>query len=446
MKVGILGGGIAGLAVAWFLKGLADLQVHEASELVGGLARSFTWHGFDCDLAPHRFFTTDEQLLQQVQALVPMRRIERRSRIRLRGQWIQDPVNLWEVLLKFMPVESSRILWHYAYRPQQPEHSFDALVLNKYGHGLNQLFFKPYSEKLFGIPATEISATWGQRKIRISGLRDLLRRDPRLYFRHFYYPAAHGYGAIAERLHADVRQWVNVRSRVVSITPSATGGYDCGFEGPRGVSTTHFDVLVSTLPMPELGALLGLTINLRYRPMTLLYLHVGVDRVSDCHWSYFADRDVPVNRVAEFKHFGSDLPHGKTVLCCEVTETDGFDAKRIVDELRRADLLPAAAPILDTKVIHLPRAYPVYDLAYDDELARAQTAFAAHPRIFQIGRQAQFAHKDVDEILEEAKKVAASVLQYQGGVPRGVSPLHAPIEQGLPLRPSAVDRVNPAGV
>jgi protoporphyrinogen oxidase len=426
MTVGILGGGIAGLAVAWFLKGLVDLQIHEASDVVGGLARSFTWHGFDCDLAPHRFFTTDQELLAQVQALVPMRRVERTSRIRLRGRWIQDPVNLWEVLLKFMPRESARILWYYAYRPQQPEDSFNALVLNKYGHGLNELFFKPYSEKLFGIPAEEISSSWGKRKIRVTGLRDLLRRDPRLYFRHFYYPEQHGYGAIAARLDEDVRQWVHLRSRVVSISQTPSGGYECGFDGPDGRTTESFDALISTLPMPELGRLLGYSIQLRYRPMTLLYLLVGVDRVSDCHWSYFADRDASMNRVAEFKHFGANLPAGKTVLCCEVTETDGFSAERVIDELRRNDFLRADAPILDTKVIHLQRAYPVYDRAYDDEIARAQTSFAAHPRIHHIGRQAQFAHKDVDEILEEAKKVAAAVLE-QRAVARTVSATRAPI-------------------
>jgi protoporphyrinogen oxidase len=409
MKVGVLGGGIAGLAVAWFLKNLADVEVHEATDVVGGLARSFNWHGFDCDLAPHRFFTTDQKLLEEVHALVPMRRIERRSRIRLRGRWICDPVNLWEVLLKFMPFESSRLLWHYAYRPQHSEDSFDALVLNKYGHGLNQLFFKPYSEKLFGIPAQEISPTWGRRKIRVSGLRDLVRREPRLYFRHFYYPMSRGYGAIAERLHADVRDTVRTHSRVVRITRGASGGYECGFDGKDGIQTAAFDALVSTLPMPELGALLGITIRLRYRPMTLLYLLVGVDQVSDCHWTYFADRDMPVNRVAEFKHFGAGLPQGKTVLCCEVTDTDDFSSERIVDALRREDFLPQAAPILDTKVIQLQRAYPVYDRAYDEEIARAHDAFAAHPNIHHLGRQAQFAHKDVDEILEEAKRVAAVI-------------------------------------
>jgi protoporphyrinogen oxidase len=406
MKVGILGAGIAGLAVAWLLGDGAEVWVHEASGAIGGLARSFKWHGFDCDLAPHRFFTRDEELLRQVLALVPMRRVKRRSSIRLRGQWLRDPVNIFEVLFKFMPVESALILWHYLLRSKQPEDSFEALVLNNYGKGLNHLFFKPYSEKLFGIPASEISPSWGRRKIRISGFRDLVRRDPRLYFEHFYYPAENGYGAIADRLYADVRPRVRLHSRVVGLTRLASGGYEGRFETPTGITTDTFDMVVSTLPMPELGALLGLQIPLRFRPMTLLYLLVGVDQVSDRHWSYFADRDVIVNRVAEFKHFSGNGPSGTTVICCEVTDAGQFSIDRVLDQLTRAEFLPADAPILDTKIIHLERAYPIYDLAYDEQIESARQAFAAHPRIFHIGRQAQFVHKDVDEILEEAKTVA----------------------------------------
>jgi protoporphyrinogen oxidase len=420
MKVGILGGGIAGLAVAWFLGDSATYQVHEASDVVGGLARSFKWHGFDCDLGPHRFFTLDEGLLRDVQALVPLRRLTRKSRIRLRERWILDPVNIFDLLYKFMPVESARILWHYALRPQRHEDSFEALVINKYGNGLNELFFKPYSEKLFGIPSTEISASWGRRKVRVTGFRDLVQRDPRLYFQHFYYPAANGYGAIAERLYADVHDRVHLQSRVVAITPLASGGYECRFEGPARSMTDRFDVLVSTLPMPELGALLGVRIRLRFRPMTLVYLLVGVDSVSDYHWSYFADRDVIVNRVAEFKHFGRDLPQGRTVLCCEVTDTDGFSVDRVVDELSRAELLTPGMPILDTKIIRLPRAYPIYDRSHDEEIGLAHKAFAHHPRIYRIGRQADFEHKDVDEILEQAKALVDAMRHDEQ---RGSAPL-----------------------
>ena len=190
---------------------------------IGGLARSFKWHGFDCDLAPHRFLTRDEELLRQVLALVPMRRLKRRSGIRLRGHWIRDPVNIVEVLFKFMPLESARIVWHYVARSKQREDSFEALVLNNYGKGLNDLFFKPYSEKLFGIPSNEISPSWGRRKIRVTGFRDLVRRDPRLYFEHFHYPAENGYGAIAERLYADVRDRVRLHSRVVGTHAAGIG-------------------------------------------------------------------------------------------------------------------------------------------------------------------------------------------------------------------------------
>ena len=416
MKVGVLGAGVAGLAVGWYLRQVADLDLHEATAVAGGLARSFVWHGFDCDLAPHRFFTTNQALLREVQALVPMRRIERRSRIRLRGRWIRDPISLVEVLAKFLPTASARVVWHYAFRPQQPEDSFEALVLNKYGRGLNDLFFKPYSEKLFGIPAREISVAWGRRKIRVSGLRDLVRRDPRLYFNHFYYPATGGYGAIPDRLFAELQSRVRLNSRVVALRRLASGQYECSFTGPGGFTAATYDVLVSTLPITELAALLNCEVRLRFRPLTLLYLLVGVDRVSHCHWTYFADRDVIVNRVAEFKHFGSDMPAGRTVLCCEVTDDGDFSVERVVRDLRHADLLPSRAPILDTKVIRLPRAYPVYDRSYESESAAAQQAFAAHPRIHHIGRHAQFAHKDVDEILEEAKMVAEAVIQ-QGAAP-----------------------------
>jgi protoporphyrinogen oxidase len=411
MKVGVLGAGIAGLAVAWFLGDSADVHLHEASDVVGGLARSFKWHGFDCDLAPHRFFTVDEELLRKVQALVPLRRLERRSRIRLRGTWIRDPINIFEVLYKFMPIDSARILWSYLRRPTHPEDSFEALVLNNYGSGLHELFFKPYAEKLFGVPSSEISPSWGRRKIRISGIRDLVRRDPRLYFRHFYYPAANGYGAIADRLHADVHQRVHLQSRVVAIRALTSGGYECRFEGPARSTIDRFDVLVSTLPMPELAAFLGAQIRLLFRPMTLLYLLVGLDRVSEYQWSYFADRDVIVNRVAEFKHFGRNLPAGKSVLCCEVTDTDRFSLDRVVADLARADFLPRGAPILDTKIIRLSRAYPIYDRVYDAEIGRAQQLFVNYPGLYLLGRQAQFAHKDVDEILEEAKTLVTVMRQ-----------------------------------
>jgi protoporphyrinogen oxidase len=413
MKIGILGAGVAGLSSAYFLRrDFPDLEVHEASDSVGGLARSFRWHGFDCDLAPHRLYTTDEELLREMLALVPMKRVRRRSRIYLRGKWIRDPVNAAEMVVRFFPRTSLHLVWHYLVRQHQHgEDSFEALVLARFGAGLNELFFKPYSEKLFGIPASEISADWGRRKIRVAGLRDMVRRRSKLYFRDFHYPRAGGYGAISERLYGEVKDRVRLNSRLVGVRHTSDGGYECRFADAAGAERTEeFDLLVSTLPLNLFAGLFGLDLSLRFRPARITYLLVDRPRVTENHWFYFADRDFMINRVAEFKNFVDDnAPADKTVLCCEVTDLREFSVERVVSELERAGVLKASE-VLDSKVIELAHAYPVYDRGYESQMMRARDFFSQHPRVHHVGRHAQFAHKDVDEIFDEAKRLARRIV------------------------------------
>lgn len=411
MRIGILGAGVAGLSCAYFLKRAgATFQVHEASQLVGGLARSFKWHGFDCDIAPHRLYSDDEETLQELLALVPMRRVTRQSRIHLQGCWIQDPVNAFEMVLKLPPKRSADLIWHYLFREQHAEESFEALVLNRFGKGLNRLFFKPYSEKLFGIPASDISATWGRRKIRVGGIKDVLRRHSRLYFRYFYYPTRGGYGSVCDRLFSDVSESVQLSSRLTAIQPLGEHGYDCHFDGPNGPTRERFDRIISSLPVSYFASLLGLTLSLRFRPARLVYLLVNRNRVGVHHWFYFADREFLLNRVAEFKNFADeDVPQDKTVLCCEVTDLERFSVERICNELESAGIL-RKDEVLDTKVTEIKHAYPIYDRAYDGEVARAREFFAGHPLIHHVGRQAQFEHQDIDEIFGAAKGVARTIL------------------------------------
>jgi protoporphyrinogen oxidase len=412
MKIGILGAGIAGLSSAYFLKdSFHDLQVHEASLQVGGLARSFKWHGFDCDIAPHRLYTQDHELLAELLALVPMARVRRRSSIYLQGKWIRDPVNAVEMVFKFFPGKAARIVWHYLLRRNHGDASFESLVLTRFGAVLNEMFFKPYSEKLFGIPANEISAEWGRRKIRVAGLRDMVRRQSKLYFKYFHYPRRGGYGAISQRLYAEVKDRVRLDSRLVALRrDEATLRYVCRFADAAGAERTEeFDALISSLPLNTFARLFGLELNLRFRPARITYLLIDRERVTDNHWFYFADRDFVLNRVAEFKNFaGEDLPHGRTVLCCEVTDIERFSVERVVAELAETGIIKPRE-VLDTKVVELAHAYPVYNRGYEEQMRRARDFFAAHPRVHHVGRHAQFAHKDIDEIFVEAKRLARRI-------------------------------------
>jgi protoporphyrinogen oxidase len=418
LKIGILGAGIAGLSTAWFLRHTShDVCIDEATHTVGGLARSFQWHGFDCDLAPHRLFTNDQALLEEMLALVPMNKMRRCSRIFIRDRWIQDPVNAVEMALKFFPWPSLKLMWTYLFHRKRPEDNFEAMVLSKFGSGLNEMFFKPYSEKLFGIPATQISALWGQRKLRVGGLKDMIRRNSKLYFKYFYYPQAGGYGAICERLHQDVKPFLRLGSQLVGVWPDPlSNGYRCEFvrNGERVIE--EFDVLISSLPVSFFAGLLGLDLNLRFRPARLVYLLLNKPRASDAHWFYFADSKYLLNRVAEFKNFADNGPADKTVLCCEVTQVDQYSFERVIADLEAANIL-RKEDILDTKTIDIKHAYPIYDIDYENQMKRVDKFFADHPNIYHVGRHAQFAHKDVDEIFDEAKRVAGRIVRRLEGEP-----------------------------
>jgi protoporphyrinogen oxidase len=415
MRIGILGAGIAGLSAGYFLRNsLEDIQIHEASGVVGGLARSFKWHGFDCDLAPHRLFTNDEQLLKEMMELVPMVKMRRRSQIFLQGRWVLDPVNAVELVWKFLPFRSWELLWTYLFRQKYAEDSFESLVLGKFGSGLNKLFFKPYSEKLFGIPAKEISASWGRRKLRVGGIKDMIRRNSKLYFKYFYYPKVGGYGAICERIHQEVQQYVRLHSRLTAVQALPDNrGYRCRFERDGETVEESFDVLITSLPLSFFAKLLGLDLKLRFRPARLTYFLLKRRQATANHWFYFADGNFLINRVAEFKNFAiNGLPEDQTVICCEVTQVESYSVDKVISELKSAGVL-AEKDIVDMKTIDIKQAYPIYDITYEEQMKRAEVFFANHPNIYHVGRHAQFAHKDVDEIFDDAKKVAVQVLQQK---------------------------------
>jgi protoporphyrinogen oxidase len=413
MKIGIFGAGFAGLSAAYFLREkFPDLHVIEAADEYGGLARSFEWNGFTCDLAPHRLYTQNADTLAAMESFAPLREMRRYSKIFIGGKWISDPVNAPEIMAKFFPHSLGIAASYLAtkFKAPLPEDNFDALCLNQFGHGLNEFFFKPYSEKLFGIPAHEIAAAWGRRKLRVGGIKDMIRRNSKLYFRTFHYPEKGGYGAICEGLHRAVGEdRVRLGTKVVGVEKNDGSGYRCTLEGKDGGRQEEsFDLLVSSLPVSGLASLLGCDLNLRFRPARLMYLLIDKPRVTPNHWFYFADREHIINRVAEFRNFGSceDAPAGQTVVCCEVTRVEDFSEARVIKELGLLGTFQQEH-VLDTKIIDLPLAYPVYDLSYETETAKAESFFQNHPGLVQIGRHAQFAHRDVDEIFEEAERQCA---------------------------------------
>jgi GT2 family glycosyltransferase/protoporphyrinogen oxidase len=415
VKVGILGGGVAGLSCAWLLKQRGiESTVFENQDYFGGLARSFTWRGFTVDFAVHRLFTQDENVLRQLLALVPMGRHVRRSRIYLADKWVGDPVNIIEVLLRYFPVTTTRVIWSYLTRPRHENpSSFDEYVESRYGYELNRFFFRPYTEKLFGIPGSEIAVDWAQRKVRISSPLDILRESSKKHFSYFYYPIRGGYGAIVNRLYDEVRDQVKLSCPVVALEREGNKITDVVFKQDGQLRSAGFDEVISTLPLTLTGRMLGYEFPLNYRKVDAVYLLVDQPYVSANHWIYYMDRDVSINRLTEFKNLSAvDCPADKTVLCAEVTDDyDDVETKVVADVVRSG--LVARDKIRDTMSRRERFGYPVYDQRYLETVAYAKKALGEVHNLHLVGRSAEFEHKEVDDNWASAAQLVQRLIKRE---------------------------------
>jgi len=295
--------------------------------------------------------------------------------------------------------------------------SFDSYVQAKFGNGLNEIFFQPYAEKLFGIPADKISASWGESKVRVSGVKDMLRRNTKLYFDKFYYPNENGYGAFVDHLYAETADKVSLATELCELSYEE-GIYTAKFENAAGeVEQKEFDIVINTIPVSRLAKAMSYENNLHFRGAKLVYLLVNKPQLMSQQWVYFVDREYPINRMAEFKNFSpassSNNVAENTVICAEVTDHQRYSDEELVaavsDQLVSLDMLNSD-DIIDHKIIPISHAYPVYDLAYEKEKQRLDTLFDAMPNIHFIGRQAQFMHQDIDEIYASAKTIVSGLL------------------------------------
>jgi len=409
-KIVVLGAGISGLSVAWLLskQGLTP-QIFEATDRIGGLSRTFEWHGIPCDIAPHRLHTNNETILGLLNGLLPLREHRRNSRILMAGKRILDPINPIELCLRFPPDVSIRLVTGFINKPKLNPSSFKSLALSRYGKGLYDFFFEPYTRKMFGVPPECISVTWGREKLRASGLFDVLKRNSKTFFRTFFYPETGGYGAIAQAMQKEIKGEIHFETQVVGFNRDGRRIESVDIKQGSRALTVECDRVFSTLPATVLAGMLGETLNLRFRKIHLVYLHVRKERVMPYHWVYFGDGDVVINRMAEFKNFHpGEGPEGSTVLCAEVTADTQTPVEDVLEALRRYRLV-REEEIDDILVLKESYAYPVYDKGFEEEKAKADTFFSRYINLHRVGRNAEFRHIELDEDLESALGIVQDI-------------------------------------
>ena len=438
--VAVLGGGPAGLTASYLLaKRSQPAVLFEADDVVGGLARTVVRDGYRFDLGGHRFFTKSsevEHLWREVLGAELLTR-PRLSRIRWRGRFIDYPLQATDVVRKLGPVELARCSASYAAaacRPRREAESFEDWVTARFGRRLFELFFRTYTEKVWGVATSELRAEWAAQRIRDLSFTRAARAalvgdggNVRSLIEEFLYPRL-GPGQMWEVMLAEVVRMggeARLGTPVTRLTHSQgriTGihaGSDDLLAPSAVISSLPLAAVVEMLDPPPPATVVEAAAGLRYRDFLTVALVVrGEDPFPDT-WVYVHDPDVRVGRIQNFRAWSPWMvPHadracvGLEYFCFEGDDLwSSPDADLIAlaaEELDRTGLVPADR-VERGWVVRVPKAYPIYDADYPKRLAAVREWLDTLTNLQQVGRNGLHRYNNSDHSMLTSMRAVENV-------------------------------------
>ena len=428
-KVAVIGAGPAGLTAA-----LESTQhgfetvVFERSPHLGGLARTEEYKGNYFDIGGHRFYTKLPQIQELWEEMLgdDFQKVRRLSRIYYGGRFLKYPLEPVNALLNLGIRESLYILGSYLaiqIKPLPREDTFEEWVTNRFGKRLYRTFFKTYTEKVWGIPCSEIQADWAAQRIKglslITALREAVfgSQDVKTLINEFHYPVL-GPGmmwkAVTRRIleeGGEVRlenpvTRVNCEGdRVCSLTVSQ-GDREDEVEVENVISSMPLTTLVRSMHPRPPTEILEAAEQLKYRAFLIVGLILASRELFPDQWIYIHTPDVRVGRIQNFKNWSPDMVANsdQTTVGMEYFCSEGDDLWTMEDsslislasgELERLGLADSV-PVVDGVVIRQPKAYPVYDGDYRASLARIQDYVTRFSNLQTIGRNGMHRYNNQD--------------------------------------------------
>lgn len=432
----ILGGGIAGLTTGYELarRGL-QVRLLEKSPHVGGLARTFERDGFRFDLGGHRFHSNNPGVVTWLHELLgaDLLTVPRQSRIYLNGRFVQYPLVFPDALRAFALPQATQMLASYLWARVRPPRrnaaaSFEDWVVRRFGRQMYAQFFQPYTEKIWGIPAGELSADWAAQRIGLPSLAQAARhalrpaaQPPPTAITQFYYPR-HGFGQLPQALHHAFL--AHGGTLVTGATPQqlipAGDHFTLHWQDAAGQAhTSRAAELVSTIPLPQLLALLPpdgeqarlAAAPLAYRGLICLFLAIDKPQISPDHWTYFPGRDFLFGRTHEPKNWSPAMVPGRDVtsLAVEIFASpqdapwgwsDDALGDRAISQLAALGWLQPRQ-VRHAWVLRLRHAYPIYHIGYQASLAQTLDYLARWPGLYPLGRTGSFRYLNSDGVIED---------------------------------------------
>ncbi len=439
-NVVIIGAGPAGLTAAYMLtKRGSPATVLEADNIVGGISRTAERDGWRFDIGGHRFFTKVkpvEDLWLEILGEDDFLLRPRMSRIYYNGSFFDYPLKAMNALRGLGLLEAVLCMASYAWarvRPPKDQSNFEGWVSARFGYRLYRIFFKTYTEKLWGVPATSIKADWAAQRIKnLSLMKAVLnavtpkrnQKQITSLIEEFRYPK-YGPGMMWERaaekitaagskiiFDATVTAVHHEGGKAVAVT-AETDGIASRYDATHVISSMPFRDLIRAMTPAVPDDVRAAAEGLKYRDFLTVALVVPEEAGFPDNWIYVHSPDVKLGRI---QNFGSWSPYlvkeGRTCLGLEYFVFEGDEVWSMADEdlvelgkqeLTRIGLLDDPSKVETGYVVRMPKAYPMYDDTYKQNIEVMRRWLEANaPNVYPVGRNGMHKYNNQDHSMYTA--------------------------------------------
>ena len=434
-EVVIIGAGPAGLTAAFqFHKHGISSAILEADDQVGGISRTVARDGWRFDIGGHRFFTKVKVVDDLWHEILPDEDFllrPRKSRIFYNGKYYDYPIKATNAFKNLGPVEALRCVGSYAWariRPPKDQTNYEGWLVARFGWRLYRTFFKTYTEKVWGVPVSDMPADWAAQRVKGLSLGNAIvnalmpkknQKDITSLIEEFQYPK-YGPGMMWEacrdkvvaqgsevHLETAVTTINHADGRATGVVAQHRGGGSTTYPATEVISSMPISQLLEAMDPPVPAEVTAAAQDLRYRDFLTVALVVPADKVAwTDNWIYIHETSVRTMRI---QNFGSWSPYlvkdGRNVLGLEYTVFEGDAAWSAPDEelieqgkreLEKLDLM-AYGDIEDGYVVRQAKAYPIYDDRYRANVDVLRAWLAEHTaNVYPVGRNGMFRYNNAD--------------------------------------------------
>ena len=445
----MIGAGPAGMTAAYEIsKQLGDkvsrLDVYEKSDRVGGLSKSIDLWGQRVDLGPHRFFSHDTRINSLWLEVVRDRYeiVQRQTRIYYKKRFFSYPIRAFNALKGLGILEAARCMLSYLIErlfPTRDTSTFEGWVTSRFGKRLYTIFFKTYSEKLWGIPCTMLDSDFAAQRIKKLSLMEAIKnavlqgkgnRHATLVDQ-FAYPVG-GTGSVYETMQAFIESRGGSVLTGTGVERVLTENGSVQSLVLENGEREEYDHVVSSMPISQLVERLpgvpeqvkALAGKLTFRNTILVYLKVDRSDLFPDQWLYIHDPTVEAGRVTNFRNWVPSVygDSGASILCLEYwcyfeDELWSMDDEHLVGlatgEIVRTGLV-GVGEVAEGKVVRLPRCYPVYFSGYRKILGPVEEHLNTIKGLHVIGRYGAYKYNNQDHSILMGLHAAENMLEGAG--------------------------------